>query len=618
MTIRVATQRTILFVVLCMAASLWVAGGLARWGVVFGCCAIVPGWWVQEWTGSRVPLVVRAWAGFAIIAVSYLWAAWLDAAIPVWVWQFMLVSGTGLLLSRWWGRMHDVEVPVPTAIGGVAVGTGILALFASRITQIDGLVLPPWVDAVHHALLVRVAVESGHAPWSLEPYLPVTALTYHSGFHSVMAVLMQLSAIPMRDVAEYLRISGQIWGVCAVLTLVAIVWQWWRSWPVCYGVLVVVGIVSIMPAYYLSWGRYTLLAGMTVLPAALWTLRAMWYPTALRPHWIWVTTVLVLLAVTHMVVFVIALLWGCALVLVYGFPERYVAKPFVVSLIATLPWWLFVAAHTQARAGATAMHLIGNVSHNGVVLGLIWALNNRWLVPALVLGLSLAVWRRSRLGVAVLVWVTLCALVANPPVLGLPYLSFFTNETIAAGLYVPIGLATAWILLLLARRLPEWVLVVVLFAIGIGAYPGIATVVQDTTIIATADDRAVLEWAVDNLPADATVMTNAAGWMWGVDRGADGGWWLLPMAGIAVTTPPVLYTYGAPDDVADIAATTGELRTADGSLAFVERFVAAHREVNYIYASERGAAAKPSVLDTSRQFELRFRSGDVAIYAVIW
>jgi hypothetical protein len=147
---------------------------------------------------------------------------------------------------------------------------------------------------------------------------------------------------------------------------------------------------------------------------------------------------------------------------------------------------------------------------------------------------------------------------------------------------------------------------------------GIVPVVRDTTIIATADDQAVLQWAVDNMPRDATVMTNSAGWMWGVDRGADGGWWLLPVAGIAVTTPPVLYTYADPVARAWIAETTAQLRDADGSLAFVERFVAEHREVNYIYASERGSAAKPSVLDTSSQFELRFRSGDAAIYAVLW
>jgi len=618
MTLRVSTQRTLLFMTLCLAAALWLGGGVARWFVVFGIVIVVPGWWLQEWTASRVPVFVRACVGFAGIAVIYTWAAWLDIAIPVGIWQGLLGIGTLFMLHRWWGRITDQELSMPSTIGIIASACAIGMLLASRVAQIEAIAMPPWVDAVHHALLIRVAFEAGHAPWSLEPYLPVTALTYHSGFHSIMAVLMQLSTIASRDVAEYLRVSGQVWSVCAVLALAALVWQWWRSWPAFYGAIVVVGIVSIMPAYYLSWGRYTLLAGMTMLPAALWLMSTLWRPRDQRPHWLWLATIMAALALTHMVVFVLALLWGCALVLIHGFPGRTVLKPIGVAVLLTLPWWLFVGAHAQAGAGSSAMHVVGNVSHNGVVWGLVWALNNRWLVPALVFALGLAIKLRSRIGLALLFWVVLVVLMANPPLIGLPYVSFFTNETVTTALYIPIGLSIGWALMICVRRLPEWVILVCVLGIGISTYAGIATIVRENTIIATADDRAALQWAVDNLPADATVMTNTAGWMWGVDRGGDGGWWLLPMAGITVTTPPVLYTYAPPAAVAEIAATTADLRTADGSLGYVERFVAAHREVTYIYASERGTAAKPSVLDTSGQFELRFRSGDVAIYAVIW
>ena len=478
--------------------------------------------------------------------------------------------------------------------------------------------MPPWVDSVHHALLIRVAVEVGHAPWSLEPYLPVPALTYHSGFHSFMAVMMQLSSIPLRDVAEYLRISGQVWNVCAVLSVAALVWLWTRAWWATIATVVTVGIVSIMPAYYLSWGRYTLLTGMAILPAAVWLLASVWQPTERRPHWVWLAAVMSLLAVTHMVVFVLALLWGIGLLIVHGVPDRFVIRPVVVAMAMTIPWWLFVGMHAQSGAGTSAMHVAGNPSHNGVVWGLVWALNNRWLVPALVVALAVMIRHRTKRGLAVLFWIAVTVLLANPVIVGLPYLSFFTNETVTTALYVPIGLAMGLASVGLFRRLPEWLSLLCVGALAAATIGGIVPVVKDTTIIATADDRAALQWAVDNLPAGTTVMTNAAGWMWAVDRGADGGWWLLPVAGIAVTTPPVLYTYAAPADVARLAQVTSELRQADGSLAFVERFVAEHREVTYIYASERGGAAKPSMLDTSRQFDVRFRSGDVAIYAVIW
>jgi hypothetical protein len=618
MTVSVPTQKNLLLLVICMAAVLWMGGGVARWFVLFGCIAVVPGWWLQQWTASRVPFFVRATIGFAGIAAVYAWAAWAEFSMPPWVWQAALGAGTVSAVARWWRAVDVHTITLPTRLGGVAIVLVSLTVVWTRVAQIADIAMPPWVDSVHHALLIRVAVEAGHAPWNLEPYLPVAALTYHSGYHSIMAVLLSLSAIPLRDIAEYLRISGQVWNVCAVLSVAALVWQWTRSWWATSVTIVVAGVVSIMPAYYLSWGRYTLLTGMVFLPAALWLIDDCFKPVGQRVHWVWLGAVMTLLALTHMVVFVIALLWGGALLIVYGAPSRWVVRPVLMALALTVPWWLFVGAHVQAGAGASAMHVAGNPSHNGVVWGLVWALNNRWLVPALVCALAVLVRMRVRRGLALVGWIVLTVLMANPVLIGLPYLSFFTNETITSGLYIPIAIGIGLASVHAVRRLPEWVTAVTLGVVIAASVGGIVPVVRDTTIIATADDQAVLQWAVDNMPRDATVMTNSAGWMWGVDRGADGGWWLLPVAGIAVTTPPVLYTYADPVARAWIAETTAQLRDADGSLAFVERFVAEHREVNYIYASERGSAAKPSVLDTSSQFELRFRSGDAAIYAVLW
>ena len=618
MTVSVPTQKNLLLLVICMAAVLWMGGGVARWFVLFGCIAVVPGWWLQQWTARRVPFFVRATIGFAGIAAVYAWAAWAEFSMPPWVWQAALGAGTVSAVARWWRAVDVHTITLPTRLGGVAIVLASMTVVWTRVAQIADIAMPPWVDSVHHALLIRVAVEAGHAPWSLEPYLPVAALTYHSGYHSIMAVLLSLSAIPLRDIAEYLRISGQVWNVCAVLSVAALVWQWTRSWWATSVTIVVAGVVSIMPAYYLSWGRYTLLTGMVFLPAALWLIDDCFKPVGQRVHWVWLGAVMTLLALTHMVVFVIALLWGGALLIVYGAPSRWVVRPVLMALALTVPWWLFVGAHVQAGAGASAMHVAGNPSHNGVVWGLVWALNNRWLVPALVCALAVLVRMRVRRGLALVGWIVLTVLMANPVLIGLPYLSFFTNETITSGLYIPIAIGIGLASVHAVRRLPEWVTAVTLGVVIAASVGGIVPVVRDTTIIATADDQAVLQWAVDNMPRDATVMTNSAGWMWGVDRGGDGGWWLLPVAGIAVTTPPVLYTYADLAARASIAETTAQLREADGSLAFVERFVAEHREVNYIYASERGSAAKPSVLDTSAQFELRFRSGDAAIYAVLW
>ena len=45
-------------------------------------------------------------------------------------------------------------------------------------------------------------------------------------------------------------------------------WLWRRPLAGVVAALVS-GLISVMPAYYASWGRYTLLCGMLALPVAL-------------------------------------------------------------------------------------------------------------------------------------------------------------------------------------------------------------------------------------------------------------------------------------------------------------------------------------------------------------
>jgi hypothetical protein len=42
-----------------------------------------------------------------------------------------------------------------------------------RMVQAQNLALPPWVDSVHHVLIVRAILEYGGLPETLEPYLPI-------------------------------------------------------------------------------------------------------------------------------------------------------------------------------------------------------------------------------------------------------------------------------------------------------------------------------------------------------------------------------------------------------------------------------------------------------------
>jgi hypothetical protein len=215
------------------------------------------------------------------------------------------------------------------------------------------------------------------------------------------------------------------------------------------------------------------------------------------------------------------------------------------------------------------MHVVGNNTQNAFIEGLFWARNNRWLVPALVVASWWGIRQRSMQIVQLLLWMIVVILLANPVLLGLPYISFFTERNRNYGDVCANGVDDCVVVRLGDGAGPRWQIVVVL-AMTVLAFMSandLQHVVNDETIIATADDLNAMQWIATNLPQNAVILTNASGWMWRIDRGSDGGWWALPLTGRQVTTPPVLYTYGTDEWVRHISQQTGRIRDADGSSA---------------------------------------------------
>lgn len=616
------TMRNIVMVTVTMAAVLWLVGGLARWGISLSILLIVPGWWLHQYIPapctSRVGrLLLGAAVGPTLVAVIYMLAAAMGVAIPPFVLEWWLPVLAILALRRLWSSLADRSGAVPGRWwGALGIIVGVLVAW-TRNAQIAGLMFPPWVDAVHHALLIRVAYEQGHAPWSLMPYLQVSNLSYHSGFHSINAALLHASGLTPADLVSVLLDGGQVLNVLAVASVAALAWLWWRQWPAVIMAAVVVGLISIMPAYYLSWGRYTLLMGMTWLPLALVAIESFWDDTSAR-GWIWPAIVLAGLSLVHMVVFVMALTWGVVCLIRYSRLPRQTVWAAGMAFLLTLPWWWFVVSQARAGAGASAMHVVGNASQNGFTDGLFWARNNRWLVPAMIAALWWGVRQHNLRITQIGLWMLMVMLLANPVLIGLPYISFFTNETVITAMYVPIGVTIAWLLGWVALRVPRWQIVVVLAVAVVACVSAndLQHVVNDETVIATADDLNAIRWIDANLPQDAVVFTNASGWMWQIDRGSDGGWWVLPLTGRKVTTPPVLYTYGADDWVKQISQQTGQIRDADGSWPELQTFLQNHPDITTIYATNRGTAAKSDTLRDNPELLELYRVGDVTIFAV--
>ncbi len=567
----------------------------------------------------------------SLIALLYLWITTLGLALAA---PALAVLTLACALGAGWRLWRAAEGAPASSDGGwqrwlaPALLLAVLGLTLwTRWRHISGLALPPWVDSLHHALLIRVAAERGQAPLSLAPYLPVEQLPYHWGYHVFCGALLQLTGAELPDLMLW---SGQVLGALVALAAAGLAHYLWRSALAGTAAALVVGLVSIMPAYYLSWGRYTLLAGVLMLPGALIAAAE----AARAPEWRRVLAAALLLAglsLVHFIVFVFALLWCAAALLVYApLGRRWALAPLGLAgaglLVGALtaPWLLLLAGRARPGTGISATHIAGNAVYNAMPAALLWAGNNQLLLALAGTSALLGLLRRRGAAAALLVWCLLAVVAANPVWLGLPYLSFVTNEMVAITLFMPIaaliGGGAALLDEALRARLPAraataWAPLRTAALAGLALWwaTGFQSVIRSDTVLAGADDRAASAWAAANTPADARFLVNTVGWLGNVDRGADGGWWLLPLAGRQVSTPPVVYTYAPDAFVREVKHGSGWLRKPDErSPAEIAAFMR-QRGYGYVYATDDARLLSAGRLLGTGLFEELHRVGKVSL-----
>ncbi len=585
---------------------------------------------------------------------------------------------------------------------------GLLGLtIQTRLAHMSQLVAPVWVDSLHHALLIRVTAEHGQVPLNLEPYLPVDGLAYHWGFHSLSAAAISISGgiIPLQ-LPEAMLWHSFMLQVLVVLTCAGLALALWQRRLAGLIALAIVGLGSIMPAFYLSWGRTTLLTGVMLLPG----LMLLSYQLMRHPAW---RSALVLafamagLSLTHLPTFVFALAWclavGCSTLWLNGniqpgageLPAYILAFPFspkiqaykqlsetglsngsaiqapgtprlqkknmgslaslassrpgglgalqtdskahffqawvyvqllfaslMLAGLAQLPWLLLLLKRARPGTGSSALHVAGNTSYNAMPIGLLWAIGNDMLLALAALAALFSILRRRHISALILLWCTLALLLANPVMIGLPYISFVTNEVLVVCLFIPAALLIGGACSIVAEAIEQrWSRarhVEVFFAIltlvwAIWRVPAFQSVVNPDTIITTADDMTAVRWATSGTPADARFLVNTTGWLGPVDRGSDGGWWLLPIAGRQVSTPPVVYTYAPDAIVTQVQADTAWLRAAGkADDVTIAAFMRQHA-YSYVFATQHGTTLNSERLRASPLFEEVYANTTVSI-----
>jgi len=704
------TQKFILITLFC-AAFLWFAGPIGQFLVILPLLLFGPGYLIERTFPHALPLpaLVRPalWLGLSLslIALLYQWTTLVGLALtPLILAGLTLACAGGVLWASWhdaaaYDRQRREHPASAVAHWWVFPFLGILGLtFWTRFQQIQELVLPAWVDSVHHALLIRVAAETGQAPYSLQPYLPIDSLPYHWGYHAFTATVMNLSGLMLPQVMLW---EGQILNALHVVTCAALAAYLWRRPVAALVAGLVVGLISIMPAFYVSWGRYTQLMGLLLLPAIAITWH-MALQTSSRRWWSSVALLLAGLSIIHfrVIIFTLCLLAVVGLVWTVDQSWRRVWARFWsavgmagLSLALALPWLWVVVSHILLPAVDQPESLVGGGNYNAVNMGLLWAGQNRWLFALALLAAGWGIARRSRVVIVQVGWVCALVVVANPwlisyilPPSGLllalwgqqqrrwllvasggglmlvnpvfvqiPYFWLITNDTVVISLFIPAAMLIAggagmfvdWVMRLSQTTfsqypagahmatlhfqavpiLPRWprflspvLLFMLLSGFAVWGAWNLRTVINPVTVFVTPAEVPAIEWVAENTPEDARFLINAASWLSTAERGADGGWWLMPLTGRWTSTPPVLFTYGSPDYVQEVRERTTFIREFDRSQPGQEEqlYELIDREqISHIYLTEHSGPLKPELFADIDRFEKVYEQADVIVYRVI-
>jgi hypothetical protein len=522
------------------------------------------------------------------------------------------------------------------------------ATWLLRLVQVRNLVLPAWVDSLQHVLVTEIVALYGQVPRSYEPLLPVATFSYHFGFHADTAVFAWLSGLP---IPEAMLILGQVLnGACALAAYLLAVRLTKRKIA---GVAAagVVGLVSYLPAYYVSWGRYTQLTGLFLLPAALVT--ALEWLEAEERDYRWLFSAGLMQAglfLTHARVSILAacfllayLLFTCGVHLRCGRGRENRELCWRSGLLALLglslsaPWLVQLITTMIGALRAAAGRLSGEPSYNAVPFELLFIARNPELMAVAALGAIVGLLQRRRETALILLWCVAVALVVNPGWLGLPSTNLMNNATAIIALFLPLSVLSGQAVTFVWDRVPfaldriagrsgsTWhvaaavrvALALLLAGMALWSAWGTVSIINPDTILATAEDLAAMTWIRENTPPDALFLINARHWQLGVYTGTDGGYWISLLTGRHTLLPVLTYSYGRPEyvqHISELAQIVSQTKDAEETQfqAILEQ-----ERVAYIYIGAKGGPLTPKMFVGHPRYRPVYNSGEVWIFEVV-
>lgn len=507
------------------------------------------------------------------------------------------------------------------AMGVFIIAAGALVL---RFVHAKDMALPLWVDSVHHTLIANLIAESGQVPVDYGPHVPPQPYTYHFGFHIQVVFLHWLSGM---DSARAVLFIGQLLGGLIVFPAYLLSARLAGSRLAGLATALLVGLVSTMPAYYVSWGRYPQLAGLAVLPVAALL--------AARLHTKGRGLVLVPLvavafagqALTHprVALLLIALVAADFVARDWRRVSGETLAAFVAAggatVVLLLPW---LARLASSRPGGM-MVVSGVTPLSSFPVGILTMGADRYLLAAAAGGLVLGLLWRRRGTLVVLLWLVFAFALANTTRLGLPVFLHLSNEALAIALFLPVAILAGFLFagVLELARFPRWpraaqaLPLAALAVLGLWGGQNLAGIVNPVCILATGPDVEALRWVEENTAPSARFLINSRVWQGDMHSGTDAGYWLPALAGREATLPPLVYDHGEEAAVERIRTLAEWTEQQAGKRGDELRPTLLANGITHVFIGSRGGPLVREMFEDVPGYRLTYSNGEAWVFEVL-
>lgn len=623
-----------------------------------------------DW-GSRAAIIVAL--SLAIIPLAMLWSTTLNiqwsrwgvfsaclALFVAWQWQ-----------SRRWIRQLDMRTilaQVSKHPHEIALTAIFLLSLGVRLVMVRDLAAPVWVDSVHHAIITRLIADEGVIPAAYSPYIDSSSATYHPGLHATLAVFFWLSNLPLQN---SILIFCQVLNALSIFAVYLFTLTIFENRTAAVLAALVTGLITPMPAYYTSWGRYTQLAGLLILPAALALIKYVQKKWAVSRRNIYKIIfgagmlagglflthyrVAVFLACIFLAETVIEFTRaGCralaqltrslALRFLPSQPEREPASPGrsalpglrqhllswlaagLSAILLALPWLQKVLL--DPRLSSTGVPQTAPAPFADFSWGYLTSALGSYSLALAGAGLLLAIWLLRWQALTLVLWVGGMFLAANLGALRLPGSGFINNTSVEITLFMPIsalaGFAVSRVSAWLDHLAPipwraylRFIFVLISITAALLGARFITPILNPVTMLFRQADLPAMSWIQDHIPENETIAINAFSWGYGIYAGSDGGYWISPLTKRKTMPPSILYALsGSGERITYTTETSRKILEISNDPQALHTYLKS-QGINYIYLGARGGMFSPNQFNKNPQYELVYSNQGVYIYYLL-